>query len=656
MLKNKHLVLVSYAFFLSLLAVLWPQSVSTSYGYTDVTQGRVLIINHNEQDYATLKQTFNQADIKINHQFPPHAFIITVPTDVSLEAEIASFDVSVFQQAINLYTTPDWPDAAMQAALVWNTIQFPSDDLEARFHSLEGDDFHRDYVDSFEAPPPAVEHRSSASPLPSYAETSQFLMGSIAVGVVLPESNGLVDPSSENWDSEEIARVISEIAVGMEWWASLDSRANLTFVYDNPSGATVPTGYEPITRDHSDQRYWIEEAMTAMGHDGTNYFDQVRSYNDHLRDKYQTDWAFTIFVVDSSADIDNTFANHYFAYAYLGGPFMVMTYGNQNYGIANMDAVAAHEMGHIFRALDQYGAANQACSKRAGYLSVENQNSQASAECSSNSSSIMRGQIFPFINKEIDHFAQGQVGWWDADNNGVLDPVDVDLVVSNVTVDPNDQVNILTIKADLEEVPYQSPSYRSVIINKLKKVEFRLNDGAWQSATATDGTFDLYEEAVSMTTEPLASGSYDIYVRATDNFGKVNEQFLTTVQVEDPLANSLNTTYDTALSMSEGVIQGETVTVSGQATNTAGGTISSVQYRINDEAWQVASASDGQFDDSTEVFEFTIDTATMGQGTHTIQVRAIDHNGMIESSPDIETLLIQSAVTNHQLYLPAIMR
>ena len=70
-------------------------------------------------------------------------------------------------------------------------------------------------------------------------------MGSIAVGLVLPESNGQVDASSENWDSQEIAQVISEIAVGMEWWASLDLRANLSFVYDNPMGATIPTEMNP---------------------------------------------------------------------------------------------------------------------------------------------------------------------------------------------------------------------------------------------------------------------------------------------------------------------------------------------------------------------------------------------------------------------------
>jgi hypothetical protein len=58
--------------------------------------------------------------------------------------------------------------------------------------------------------------------------------------------------------------------------------------------------------------------MGALGYKSSSYFTRVRDYNNALRATYQTDWAFTVFVVDSSADGDNHFSDGYFAYAYLG--------------------------------------------------------------------------------------------------------------------------------------------------------------------------------------------------------------------------------------------------------------------------------------------------------------------------------------------------
>ncbi len=56
-----------------------------------------------------------------------------------------------------------------------------------------------------------------------------------------------------------------------------------------------------------------------------------------------------------------------------------MTSGNDGYGSENQDAVAAHEIGHIFLAFDQYSSAYQPCTRRSGYPGAENQNSQYGA-------------------------------------------------------------------------------------------------------------------------------------------------------------------------------------------------------------------------------------------------------------------------------------
>ena len=60
--------------------------------------------------------------------------------------------------------------------------------------------------------------------------------------------------------------------------------------------------------------------MNALGYSAASYFTQTRDYINDLRTTHQTDWAFAIFVVDSSSDSDNRFADGLFAYAYLGGP------------------------------------------------------------------------------------------------------------------------------------------------------------------------------------------------------------------------------------------------------------------------------------------------------------------------------------------------
>jgi hypothetical protein len=39
------------------------------------------------------------------------------------------------------------------------------------------------------------------APVPGYYETSEYLLGKVAVGVILLESNGTVDPSTEDWNS-----------------------------------------------------------------------------------------------------------------------------------------------------------------------------------------------------------------------------------------------------------------------------------------------------------------------------------------------------------------------------------------------------------------------------------------------------------------------
>jgi hypothetical protein len=272
--------------------------------------------------------------------------------------------------------------------------------------------------------PPDWEGLSAAQ------KTSEFMIGSIAVSIILPESDGSVDPSTEDWTFAERWHVHNEIVDALNWWADREPRANLSFIIEEHY---LLTGYEPIARPSSDMVYWVEDMMQQLGYnEPPSYFDRVRNYNNDLRDKYQTDWAFTMFIVDSSEDKDNQFSDARFAYAFLGGPFMVMTYGNNGYGPNNMDMVCAHEMGHIFHALDQYSGSLILCSYISGCAGIKTRNSDyrplgKEQDCVHPEPSIMKWAPAAYPYGLVDKWARGQIGWWDADLDDIFDCIDPDV-------------------------------------------------------------------------------------------------------------------------------------------------------------------------------------------------------------------------------------
>jgi hypothetical protein len=391
--------------------------------------------------------------------------------------------------------------------------------------------------------------------------------------------------------------------------------------------------------------------MAKKGYTGSSYFDQVRKHNDALRQTYGTNWAFTIFVVDSSNDSDRRFSDGYFAYAYLGGPFTVMTYGNNGYGPHNMDAVAAHEIGHIFLALDQYSSAYQPCTRKSGYLGVENQNSQYGS-CTSNVTSIMRGQVWPYQSQVIDQYARGQLGWRDSDGDGILDPVDTTLSVTSAdyAADPN-RPNVLTFTGSVQDDPYPSPLRRSTLINVIDRVQYRVANGEWTDAQPADGNFDTYAEDFTFTTLSLPTGDLPVDLRVIDSAGNELTRTIATVSVVDPVDAILNTTLarQGQLNSSSEPTQ---VTYNGQGTSSSN-IIAGMYYRIDNSPWQPIAAADGAFDESQEDFTIAIDLATLSPGTHLVQAYSVDDQGNVETSPASDSLSIQQQT--YTVFLPLVL-
>ena len=612
----------------------------------DNTPTFILLTNNNEAQLAEVKSFIKSSDGRIVHTFPQQALIARVSTTAVSQLATLPGVAAVLTQAIELSSLDVYGPQARGYAAVWNNLIAPQAPLDIGLMSQEQPNPEPEHAFiAPDLPAPGDDQLSlaaDASVTPGYFQTSEYLAGSVAVGVILVESNGTVDPSTENWTADEKQLVFNEIVAGLNWWADLEPRANLSFVYDDHFSNPLPTGVEPIARSYSHQQYWIADAMNGLGYQATSYFAAVRNYNNALRQSYQTDWAFTIFVVDSSADVDNRFSDGYFAYAYLGGPFMVMTSGNNGYGPNNMDAVAAHEMGHIFYALDQYHGSYQICTHRSGYLNIENQNSQHGT-CASNVSSIMRGQTHPYTAKALDPYAAGQVGWRDSDGDDIFDPLDTALPIRIDSISQDDAA--ITVRGSTEVTPYPSPGKTNTTINKLSQVQYRLNGGDWQQATAGDGTFDGVTESYYFTLLP-SPGLYNLEVAAIDSAGNISEVYATeTITVLDPIDGGLNT----ELMIPDENLSSQSTFLNGVAYHLQGGVIAKVEYRIDGGPWQTAPAQDGAFDSSYEPFVIALDA--LQDGVHLIEAFATDANGVAEINRAAQEIKIGERQT-FSLFLP----
>lgn len=610
---------------------------------------QALILLNDSTSYTEAIQKLKALDVRVQHVFPPNALIGQIPPALPADALAPTGVAAVHRDAIDPGQLAAHGLSAQKAATAWNTLlaaKTSEPDSSTLTATQVADELVYDAFAPPDLPKGQVQSLSPTIAEPDYYHTSEFMIGTVAVGIILPESDGSIDPSSEDWTEEERLQVYTEIVAATDWWATREPDAQLTFVYDDHYSQPVPTSYEPISRPQSEQYLWIKEVMDNLGYNRTTaYFTQVRDYVNDLRDTYQTDWAFAFFVVDSSNDADNYFANGYFAYAYLGGPFSVMTYGNNGYGIHNMDAVAAHEMGHVFLALDQYSSARIGCDVRAGYLNVENQNSLYGS-CASNEPSIMRGQVWPYRNGDIDPYARGQIGWRDSDGDGVLDPVDTTTEFTPTSEQISSTDLTVTYAGTVRDVPVPSERRPDATINRITGVDYRLG-GDWQPARPADGQFDSIEEGFELEVNSLPPGIYrlDLLVHTTlggDRLIEGADELVVPASDSGAPVQQLDAYTPDPTTDSTPTYTGLAAAVSG--------TVAAVEFRVDGGSWQPAQATDGQLDEPTETFSFT--TTPLASGFHTIEVRTLDSEGQMADATSTDTLEV---LETHTVYLPAVL-
>ncbi len=376
-------------------------------------------------------------------------------------------------------------------------------------------------------PPARPTLAAENTPTPSLYQPSAFLAGRVAVQIIFVESSGAVEPSSEDWTPALTSAVQGQIAAALDWWHQRLPNAQLDF---DLTSQVVGSDYEPILHGLGSEGLWISDVLGRLGYTQANYFDQAYAADEELRRTRGADWATTLFVANSTADQDGRFTSGHFAYAYVGGPFLVLTSDAGPYGMNQMAPVATHELGHIFGALDQYAAAAVPCTQRSGYLSVPSTNSQSN-NCGSRFICIMSDPLAAYTPGLVDESALGQVGYRDEDRDAIPDPLDTTPTLTITLSQPAGGGRpIVTGRA--ADQPYPSAGAESVTINTIARVEYRLDGGDWVDLPAKDGAYDSAVEGL-VAQLPLYDGEHSVELRAVNSVGTFSPLVRQSVIVQD---------------------------------------------------------------------------------------------------------------------------
>jgi hypothetical protein len=209
-----------------------------------------------------------------------------------------------------------------------------------------------------------------------------------------------------------------------------------------------------------------------------------------------------------------------------------------------MDAVMAHEISHSFYALDEYYGAGRPCAETRGYLDVENQNSEypyGAGGCDINRPFCLMRSVALSV-AQLCNYTKGQIGWWDTDGDSIPDILDT-CPETELYEYPPDPCSTFTPtyagSSWVTMLPNQNPSGRGndITINRILKVEYRVDGGAWNEASPNDGAWGGGYEGYNFTTDPLSGGTHVIEARALHTYGNVDTTPAVDTLTIDPSAD-----------------------------------------------------------------------------------------------------------------------
>ncbi len=369
-----------------------------------------------------------------------------------------------------------------------------------------------------------LETRSLLAGLPYGAmpdDTGEYMLGRIAVTPVLLESDGTMDTSTEDWTPSHKAEVRAKIDTALQWWqdtlAALTNVHQLDFVVDDTFVSNpVSTKYEPISRVSNDYQFWVTEFLVGQGfQQSTNLEKNMRAFNHSQRVKFDADWAFTMFIVNSENDSDGQFqsgGSFRRAFSFAGGLFMVVP-------STRPTSTYTHEIGHQFWARDEYvGGGN--FEQRRGYYNTQNlnaldlnptQNFQQAPSIMSDGQSLE----IAYATNTSAASTLAMIGWQDSDGDGVFDVLDVPLQLTGTgRFESVSRMYVFQGRAAVGTLPNRNSSglQNDITINRISRIEVSYDNANWTSV-ATPNTFTA---ELSLTIPVPLETSEQIFIRAID--------------------------------------------------------------------------------------------------------------------------------------------
>ncbi|MGQ0720605.1 MAG: hypothetical protein ACT4PE_03400 [Candidatus Eiseniibacteriota bacterium] len=357
---------------------------------------------------------------------------------------------------------------------------------------------------------------------PSAWGTVHFAAGRCVVSLILPESVG---PSNVfDWNSADVSKVRSEVIRSLDWW-SLKSGHRLSFVLVDHG--TVATDEEPALLSMADEDLYIEDCLTNLGYTTTNCpYQQLGEMNEALKQRHGGHWAYTQFVLNAESFPGSAAL----AYAYLGGPHTVALLGNGVLTLEELDHVVCHEMGHIFQAADEYSGACSGCNGGPyGYLDARNGNciscpTQTGACVMRGSSQYTTSQMHDLENQVHPcAFTKQMAGIWDSDLDGVWDVLETypETVMLSAVPDTIDAPESLRLQGRTWDTPYPAPARYTtpVTVNRINRVEYRVDGSATRQAQALDGLYTAVSEDFEFSLPPLGGGTHFALIQGVNSMG-----------------------------------------------------------------------------------------------------------------------------------------
>lgn len=319
-------------------------------------------------------------------------------------------------------------------------------------------------------------------------DLGEFMLGRVAVTPVLLESDGRIDNNTENWTPAHVAEVERNVREGLKWWTDLlatkSSLHTLEWVIDTTYIQNRPaTPYEPISRISNNFSLWVGQFLTDIGYTASNDLaSNVRAFNQAQRLKFNTDWSFTIFVVNSQNDNDGSFApggTFSRAFAFAGGLFQVIP-------STRPASTYAHETGHMFWARDEYPGGGNYYQRR-GYYDSQNLNA---IDLNPDPNFVQEYSImsaggnleFAYQNLVTSQHTLAQLGWVDSDGDQIFDVLDVPLeLLGTGRISANGERYQFVGTASAQALPNRNSSgnQNDITLNRINRIQYRINGGNW---------------------------------------------------------------------------------------------------------------------------------------------------------------------------------